>query len=88
MLCEVNDPSLRDALLSSDYDDLPPLRFVRFFYYFGLFLIINYRSGSLTSWSATANSGVTLVQFSQWAVQCPDLDFEYVFSSMIFIFLH
>ena len=85
MLCEVDDPSLRDALLSSDYDDLPPLRFVRFYYYFGLFLIINYRSGSLKSWSVTANSGVTLVQFSQWAVQCPDLDFEYVFSSMIFI---
>lgn len=49
-----------------------------------LFLIINYRSGSLTPWNITANSSMTLVQFSQWSTQCPDLDFEYAFIFMFY----
>lgn len=33
----------------------------------------------------TANPSMTLVRFSQWAVQCPDLDFEYAFNFMFTI---
>ena len=86
-ICEVDDRGSRDALLSDDYDKLPPLRFVMFYFECEFYFVFtdNCRFGSLRPWSTTANSGMSLVRFSQWAIQCPELDFEYVFKFILYI---
>ncbi|KAF8973569.1 hypothetical protein BDZ97DRAFT_1912054 [Flammula alnicola] len=58
--CEVSNASLQDPYLAKDYTKLPPLK-----------------AGTLKSWNATAASpGMSLVNFSEWAVQCPNMDFD------------